>query len=155
MEYWKIFSEETVVANLQGEDMDSVLDELLGVMTKAKSLAPRVSKGIREVLTKKVEQGATGAIGHGVAVPHVKLPQVKTTMAVLGRTQHSVDFRAGDGAPVNLFFLVVGPEEAPETHLNFMRWIAGICRNPDFRRFAIGCSGERQILDLLKEMGET
>jgi len=48
--------------------------------------------------------------------------------------------------------LIVGPDDAPEEHLNFMRWLATICRNPDFRRFALGCSTKSDMLELLEEM---
>ena len=57
--------------------------------------------------------------------------------------------------PVNIFFFVVGPEEAPEAHLNFMHWVATISRSADFRRFALACKDTKELLDLLDEMSES
>ena len=152
MGYWKYFSRDTILASMQGDDLHAILEELLGVLTKSKKLTPAAAKKVRTMLLAKVEQGATGAIGHGVAIPHVKIPQAKSTVAALGRIPDGVDFRAGDGQDVTLCFFVVGPEDAPEEHLDLLRWIASLARDQDFPRFALRCSSQQELIDLLKEM---
>jgi len=152
MDYAKIFKTEGVAPEIQASDAEGVLEELARVLSEAEHLPKKMIKAIHAKLHEKVRMGATGAIGHGVAVPHVKLPGVKRTMAVFGRSRKPIDFFAGDGIPANLFFLVVGPEDAPEEHLGFMRWVAGISRNKDFRSFATACSGRKDLQELLTEM---
>ena len=152
MDYAKIFKAEGVHPDIQASDAEGVLDELTQILSEAEGLPKKTVKAIHGKLHGKLAMGATGAIGHGVAVPHVKLPGVKQTMAVFGRTRKPIDFLAGDGIPASLFFLVVGPEDAPEEHLEFMRWIAGISRNKDFRSFAMACSGKKDLQELLAEM---
>lgn len=152
MDYAKIFKAEGVQPEIQAQDVEGVLDELIHLLGDSESLPKSTVKAIAEKIQEKVVKGATGAIGHGVAVPHVKLPSIKKTMAVFGRTRIPVGFLAGDGIPVNLFFFVVGPEDAPEEHLAFMRWIAGVARDKDFRSFATACSGKKELQELLREM---
>lgn len=154
MTYSQMFTKETVIAAMPGSEMEQVLNELTVALCRTKGIGPALEKRIRDGIAKKLEHGATGAIGHGVAVPHVKVQGIKGSLAVFGRTMQAVDFRAGDGTPVSLLFLVVGPEDAPEEHLGFMRWIAGVARNEDFRRFAMACKGQAELIDLLKEMDE-
>ena len=152
MDYAKIFKAEGVSPEIHASDAAGVLDELTLLLSEAEHLPKKTIQAIQQKLHEKLDMGATGAIGHGVAVPHVKLPGVKQTMAVFGRSRKPVDFLAGDGIPANLFFLVVGPEDAPEEHLGFMRWVAGISRNKDFRNFATACSGKKDLQELLAEM---
>ncbi len=152
MEYWKVLKPDTVLDTLEGEDIAQILDELLAPLVKSKALKRTQLTAVKRALAAKVEIGATGAIGHGVAVPHVKVKGVERTLAVFGRSSKGVDFGAPDGLPVTLFFLVVGPEDAPEEHLGFLRWIAGISRSADFRRFAMHCKNRRELLELFEEM---
>ena len=153
MSYWNYFSEDAVLESVTSTEMNPMLEEILVAMQKAGSLSPAIIKRVRTAMADKVAAGATGAIGHGVAVPHVKVPGVKATVAAFGRANHGVDFSAGDGAPVTLCFFVVGPEDAPAGHLSFLRWIAGLARDPDFPRFARQCKSRAELVDLLKEMG--
>lgn len=148
-------TKQMLLPSLQATTLDAALDELLSACAEVYGFGEDVRKSVRSTLRRKTEQGATGAIGHGVAVPHVKVPGVDRTCVVFGRARDGIDFGAPDGAPVNLVFFVVGPEEAPEAHLNFMRWVATISRNADFRRFAMACKGDKEILDLLDEMSES
>lgn len=153
MSYWKYFTRDTILESMEVHDLHGAMDVLLNALVKAKQLTPGISKKVKQMLADKVVQGATGAIGHGVAVPHVKLPQVRATVAAFGRVPGGVDFLAGDGIPVTLCFFVVGPEDAPNEHLEFLRWIAKLARDPDFPRFALQCKTRQQLIDLLKEMG--
>lgn len=153
MAYAKFFSADSILPEMEAGDLGDTLEQLLEVLLASKQLGPAAGKDVKALLGEKVEQGATGAIGHGVAVPHVKTAKVKTTVAALGRIPGGVDFRAGDGVPVSLCFFVVGPEDAPTEHLDFLRWIAGLARDQDFPRFALQCSTREQLLDLIKEVG--
>jgi nitrogen PTS system EIIA component len=152
MDYAKIFKSDGVTGEIQAVDVEGVLEELVHILSEAEGLPKSTVKDLRLKIQEKLQMGATGAIGHGVAVPHIKLPSVKHTMAVFGRSQKSVDFQAGDGIPVNLFFFVVGPLDAPEEHLGFMRWVAAISRDKDFRSFAAACGGKKDLHELLREM---
>ena len=151
MSYWKNFHKDRVVEALSGPDIESAFDQMTKALVSSKTVSAAVGKKIRASLEEKLEQGATGAIGHGVAVPHVKLPEIKETAAAFGRAPEGIDFRAGDGQDVTIVFFVIGPVDAPAEHLEFLRWIAGLARDPDFPRFALSCGSKAEILDLLKE----
>jgi PTS system nitrogen regulatory IIA component len=50
-------------------------------------------------LLKREELGSTG-VGNGVAIPHVRLEQVKKPFAIMARLKHPIDFDSIDGQPV-------------------------------------------------------
>lgn len=55
------------------------------------------------------ERRAPTALGHGVAVPHVRTDHVREIAIAFGRTDFPVDWEAPDGKPVDLFFVMVAP----------------------------------------------
>ena len=57
-----------------------------------------------------------------------------------------------DGRNVHVLFLLISPSDAPESHLQCLRWIAGLARDTDFRRFLLDAESEGAIRDLLTEM---
>src|SRR5271167_1957171 len=48
------------------------------------------------------ELGSTG-VGHGVAIPHARMPQCSAAAAAFVRTKTGVSFDAPDGKPVSVF----------------------------------------------------
>ncbi len=152
MDHWRFFSKQNVLAKLKSNDVQGAMDESLEVLAKAGNLSKEVMEAIRAKIKEKVDVGATGAIGHGVSVPHVKVPGIDKSHVVFALSPQGIEFGAGDGEPVHMIFLVTGPVDAPEEHLALMRWIASISRNPDFRNFAKVCKNQKEILDLFKEM---
>ena len=77
-------------------------------------------------LMEREQLGSTG-IGGGIAIPHTKLPGLKSGVVALGLVPQGVDYGAVYGQPVRLFFLVVSPSGAPAEHLQALaaisRWI--------------------------------
>jgi PTS system nitrogen regulatory IIA component len=67
-------------------------------------------------LLKREELGSTG-VGNGVAIPHVRLEQVKKPFAIMARLKHPIDFDSIDGQPVDLVCLLVHGYPTPR-----MRW---------------------------------
>ena len=51
-----------------------------------------------EVLWERERLGST-AIGDGIAIPHGKLPGLKTVLGAFGRHLQGVDFQSLDGKP--------------------------------------------------------
>jgi len=92
-----------------------------------------------------------------VSIPHVKLVGIDRALCALAIHREGVSWAAVDGAPVHILFTVLRPEKGgvdhdPERHLELMRWISKLARDPDFRRFALKARTKTELIDLLKEM---
>lgn len=77
----------------------------------------------RRAVMKREEVMSTG-IGGGVAIPHAQSVAVRQLAVGLIRPSEPIDFDAIDGRPVNLVFLILGPEERG----GFVRVLARISR---------------------------
>ncbi|MCK4303167.1 MAG: PTS sugar transporter subunit IIA [Candidatus Eisenbacteria sp.] len=70
-------------------------------------------EGVSQVTRALMERErvmSTG-VGEGVALPHAQCRAVKRFAVAIGRPKEPIDFQALDNMPVQLIFLIVGPED--------------------------------------------
>ena len=79
------------------------------------------------------EQVLSTGIGGGVAIPHGKTPHVDQLILAAGVSPYPIDFDALDGKPVQLFFLLVGPESASGAHVKALSRISRLLRRDQLR----------------------
>ena len=73
----------------------------------------------------------TEQIGNGVAIPHVRLEQVKKPFGIMARLRHPIDFNAVDGQAVDLVCMVLLSKENDGAQLNALAGVARRLRLPD------------------------
>src|SRR5713101_4294853 len=96
-----ILPEALVIPALKGRTKEEVLRELSSAMA---AQHPEIDAGrLVEVLWERERLGST-AIGDGIAIPHGKLPGLKTVVGAFGRHPQGVDFQSLDGKPTKLLF---------------------------------------------------
>jgi PTS system nitrogen regulatory IIA component len=103
-----------------------------------------------EVLASVLEReqlGSTG-VGHGVAIPHVRIDAVNMPLVVFGRSARPIEFAAMDQEPCSLFFLVLGPtrSDAQEPYLQAMAKISRLMRNGTMRQALMSASSPEALL---------
>ena len=64
-----------------------------------------------EALIERENLGPTG-VGHGVALPHARLPQIDQMRGLFVRLEKPLDFDAVDRQPVDLVFALFAPASA-------------------------------------------
>ena len=88
---------------------------------------------IFEILLQRERLGSTG-IGHGVAIPHGKLPKIERIYGLFARLEKPIDFEALDSEPVDLVFLLLAPETAGADHLKALALIARLLRDSNIAK---------------------
>jgi nitrogen PTS system EIIA component len=78
---------------------------------------------------KREELGSTG-VGNGVAIPHVRLEQVKKPFGILVRLREPIDFNAVDGQRVDLVCLVLLAKGNEAVQLTALASVARRLRTP-------------------------
>jgi PTS system nitrogen regulatory IIA component len=100
---------------------------------KAAELCGQSERAILEVLQQREKLGSTG-VGHGIAIPHGKLPRLPQLFGLFARLERPIDFEALDGQPVDLVFLLLAPEGAGADHLKALARVARLLRDADVAR---------------------
>jgi mannitol/fructose-specific phosphotransferase system IIA component (Ntr-type) len=83
------------------------------------------------------ERKASTALGEGLAVPHVRSLQPRSTVVVFARSTPGVEFASPDGAPVHLFFGITAPSYADADYLRIYKWLATSFTREDWLRPAL------------------
>ncbi len=150
MKMLDIVSKQAVIAQLNATSRDGVIEELVGALIAA----GKAEEGMRADLIAKVmereRRGSTG-FGKGVAVPHVKHPDVNTMAAAIGISEQGIDFSALDKQPVYSFILLLSPLDRPDEHLQAMEVIFKNLNQDSFRRFLRQSSSTEDVMTLLED----
>ncbi len=126
MDLGDLLAVDGIVPSLKAKNKKQVLQELAERAAAVTSLAPRE---IYDTLLQRERLGSTG-FGRGIAIPHVKLRNIKKITCVFARLAEPVDFDAHDGEPVDLVFVLLAPEHASGDHLKALARISRIVRDP-------------------------
>ena len=134
--------ESCVIADLKGGTKEEVLTELVSALKNA-GLVQDVGQAVGVILERE-KLGSTG-IGDGVAIPHGKMKGLNSILCVFGRSKAGIDFDAVDGKPVNIFFLLLAPEDSAGLHIQMLSRISRILRDPSFRKRLIEEGDDRDL----------
>jgi PTS system nitrogen regulatory IIA component len=130
---------------------DELLDELV-------TLATGADDGDRDAVLQAVrerESVLSTGIGHGVAIPHGKSPAIPELRMAAGVLRTPVEFDALDGEPVNLFFLLVGPETSAGPHIKALSRISRLVRNGDTRARLVAAKDAREFIAAMQAAEST
>jgi PTS system nitrogen regulatory IIA component len=79
-------------------------------------------------LNEREQLGSTG-FGQGVAIPHAKIEGLGRIYGLFVRLGESVDYKAIDGRPVDLVFLLLSPPDVGAEHLKALAAISRVTRD--------------------------
>jgi nitrogen PTS system EIIA component len=86
------------------------------------------SAAILVSVSEREQLGSTG-FGHGVAIPHGKVDGLKQIYCLFARLSEPLDYKAIDGDPVDLVFLLLSPPDAGAEHLKALASISRVTRH--------------------------
>ena len=72
------------------------------------------------------------AVGEGVAIPHAKTPAVSKPGLVAMTVPGVVDWKAPDGKPSDLIFLIAAPDTEANVHLEVLAKLSALLMHPEF-----------------------
>ncbi len=142
-----LITSDCVIVNLRAGNKRQVLRELA---RKAATLTGQDEDLIYEVLNEREHLGTTG-IGHGIAIPHGKLPGLDRVHGVFAKLERPVDFDAIDDQPVDLIFLLLAPADCGADHLKALAKVSRMLRDRLLCEKVRGSSSCDAIYTLMNE----
>jgi PTS system nitrogen regulatory IIA component len=110
---------------LPGGSKKTLLQQLANIAGQRLGLD---SAAILASVSEREHLGSTG-FGHGVAIPHGKIDGLKQIYCMFARVAEPLDYKAIDGRPVDLVFLLLSPLDAGAEHLKALAAISRVTRN--------------------------
>lgn len=144
----ELLTEDRIRIPLGGRTKDDLLRELVGIVTDGQG--PDVAAAVLAAVREREARMSTG-IGDGVAVPHGKTAALGELRMAAGALPAPVDFDALDGAPVQLVFLLVGPDSAAGGHVRALSRIARLLRQEPVRARLRAARTSEEFLRAIQE----
>ena len=82
-----------------------------------------------EALLERESLGPTG-VGHGVALPHARMPDLNSVVGTFIMLEKPLDFGAVDRQPVDIAFALFAPVDSGVEHLKALALVSRTLREP-------------------------
>ena len=149
MKLSEIIPAEAVIPKLKGSERDEAILEIVEHLVEKKKLTEDQKDDLIVEFLKREALGTT-AIGHGVAIPHVKTDKVKDFMGALAISRGGVEF-SPDEPPVHVIFLFLSPARAVSGHLKLLAHIGGILRHENYVTKLKDARAREELVELVRD----
>ena len=104
-----------------------------------------------QALLERERLGSTG-VGDSVAIPHCRLGGISTITGALIVLNEPIDYDAPDGEQVDIFFVLVVPEEEQATHLEVLAALARTFSDAGNRSLLRAQQNDKSLYDCFLEL---
>ncbi len=148
MQLDQILRIEFINANMTAKNKEEALAEMVNTIIQA---GVKVNfREIMNVLQQRESLGSTG-IGDGIAIPHGKVAELSDIVVAFGRSVEGIEYRALDGKPVHLFFLLLAPENSAGQHLKVLAKISKMLKDVSFRKKLFKAKSQSDLYKVIIE----
>ena len=127
-------------------DQNDAIDKLIALHNEVGNL--KDAEGFKQAILAREEKGST-AIGNGIAVPHGKSAAVEKAGLVAITCPGGVDYKAMDGNPSNLLFMIAAPEGGADTHLEVLAKLMQLLMDQAFCKTLVEAKTVDEFLALI------
>jgi PTS system nitrogen regulatory IIA component len=104
-----------------------------------------------DALFAREKLGSTN-IGHGIALPHGRLEQLKRFVGVFARLEEPIQFESGNSKPVQMVFVLLTPKVKQQNqHLTYLAHFARVFSEQLTRKKLLAASEKTEVLALLEK----
>lgn len=137
---------EQIVLIKGGMSKHDALDKLISAMCKH----PYVTDGeaFRKAVYEREAVMSTG-IGGGVAIPHVRIPEITHPTVGVGIAPKGLEFGTLDNKPVNIMVLFATPEGADKEYLSLLAQVMLALKDEKLFDSLVQCRTPQQVHDVL------
>lgn len=147
-----IVAKATVVDAQYGDSFEDIVSK---ASTELASLLPTTADVLSKGFLHGTRVGATPVTG-GVALPHLRLPNLEQSMMVIARSKDGVTIDVGDAfgghheeQSVHALFFLVSPEDDPSQHLRLLAQLAGHVDKEGFMTQWLTATTNQELKEIL------
>lgn len=136
------------ITDLQGRSKSDVLLELSELLQRSEKISDGAA--FHRALMAREAQASTG-VGLGIAIPHVKIPQVVDYVVGVGRSKAGVEFDAIDGKPVHLIFMIGASDRQTREFVKILAQVTHLLKSAQVRDALMHAEIPDQFLNVIRE----
>lgn len=104
---------------------------------------------ILDALSARERLGSTG-LGHGIALPHGRMPELESPAAAVITLDKGIDFDSPDHEPVDILFALLMPKNCNDEHLKILAGLAKLFIQEDLRQQLRNANTSKEVLDIFQ-----
>ncbi|MEX1137514.1 MAG: PTS sugar transporter subunit IIA [Balneolales bacterium] len=142
-----LLDDENILPQLRVSSKQEAIKSLI------QTLSMDINSNAKESCVKAVlerESIMSTGVGKGLAIPHGKARGLDKTYAAFAKLDPPIDYDAIDGEPVQLIFLLVGPETQNSLHIKMLSRISRLLNSASFREKLIESSTSHGIREAFR-----
>jgi mannitol/fructose-specific phosphotransferase system IIA component (Ntr-type) len=141
---------DAIIPDLAAVNKEGVIREMAAGLCTAGCFREADQEDVVRAILKRELLGSTG-IGRGVAIPHTKHNGVERLIGTVAVSPNGVSFESLDGEPVQVFVLLVSPQDRPGDHLRALENVSRCLRDDNFVKALRAATTRDQIWSLLEK----
>ncbi len=149
MIYLRDYLDPSYVVFLEETDKESALNRLVHCIASSPNIEDK--EALRKAVFNREKIISTG-IGLGIAIPHVKIKEVKKLTICIGIGKKGIDWDAIDNKSVYSIFLIAGPAEQHELYLKILSKIVLVLKKRERREKMLEAEKADEVLKLFKNL---
>ena len=133
MDLFNILAKNSFSVELTHRDKENCLHELAQLACNSGKLGEHTPESIYTALSNREAEGSTG-FGDEIAIPHARLDGVDQFILFIAIHPKGVDFDAMDKKRVKVFFVILGPKEGVNEHMQILAAVSSSVTQPKVKR---------------------
>jgi nitrogen PTS system EIIA component len=137
-----------LVVFLDVDKRDEAIKTLVDKIYRAGKVQDKSS--FYEAIIEREKIVSTG-IGMGAAIPHAKLPSYDDFFIAIGILRKGLDWKAIDGTPVRVIFLIGGPDDKQTEYLQILSTLTVAIKDEQMRKKMLTLNSPEDIIQLFDD----
>ena len=139
-------SRDSILVNIESKSKKNILE------TISENLANGDSSQKDTIFDKLYEREKLGttAFGQGIAIPHARIPNIKSPKILFMKLSEGIEFDALDKQKVDLIFSLIVPDTKDDSHIKILSKVASLMDSENFIKKIRDLSDKQEILHFLK-----
>ena len=137
---------DSILVNIESKSKKNILE------TISENLATGDSSQKDTIFDKLYEREKLGttAFGQGIAIPHARIPNIKSPKILFMKLSEGIEFDALDKQKVDLIFSLIVPDTKDDSHIQILSKVASLMDSENFIKKIRDLSDKQEILHFLK-----
>jgi len=134
---------------IEVEQKSDALNQLVEGVAQSPNISDK--EKFRDAVFKREALMSTG-IGLGLAIPHVKIPEVRDLTIGIGISRKGIEWESLDGKPVHIIFLIAGSDHQHDQYLRTLSKLVLVLKNQKRRRDIIHAHDADSVIRLFENI---
>lgn len=147
MDLIKITHIESCSCGLKAKTKEDVLKKLAKLAVKSPMLKGFTDNQIFNKLQERENQGSTG-FGNEIAIPHARIKGMNDFLLFIVTERKGLEFDAMDKKKVKVIFVILGPEESVNEHLQILALISRAMSQEKVKKELLSMTTESSLVEV-------